>query len=313
MNKTKISKIGRRGKIVLATLIALMFIGIASAGLLDHYNTITVNATVKQSIVVDGKDITEPISDDLPNAVGGGTYCFAHYIKNRAPIDGTVSFSLPTVNGHGAGPDGVTVTYKDSVHLENKNPADWSIISGDNIEADVTFGLVGEEFAYTLEATGLTSGTEYALIYYADYEDRENNWGGNNPGAILGIFTADSDGAISYSYSLDIGMDMPHVDDWNNAPPADYTVAPDNYNHETGAKIWLVPTSDLTNNNALPLTAWNPDDYLFETELIRYFDNANNEITIPAGEFIDFVICYEFAIDIVPGTYTITTTVSPIV
>ena len=38
MNKTKISKIGRRGKIVLATLIALMFIGIASA----EVKTVTV-------------------------------------------------------------------------------------------------------------------------------------------------------------------------------------------------------------------------------------------------------------------------------
>ncbi|GAH76694.1 unnamed protein product, partial [marine sediment metagenome] len=89
--KAKFSKIGRRGKIGLALLVTAMFIGVASAAVLTHYNTITVNATVKQSVVVDGKDITEPISQPL-NAIAGGTYCFPHWIKNRAPIDATVLF-----------------------------------------------------------------------------------------------------------------------------------------------------------------------------------------------------------------------------
>lgn len=303
--KTKLSKkIGRRGKIGLAVLMAFMLVGVASAGLLTYYGRITTTATVSQSILVDGTDWTTPVTDSF-DVTGGCTVCRDHEISNDACIDGTVSLGT-TITGPG-GPGGVTVTYMDSVHLENKD-GNWNPIADDTY-ADVTFELVGEEFVYTLEAVGLTPETQYVLIYYADFDDRFNQWGGNNPGALLGTFTADSDGAISHSDSVEIDMDMPHVDDWNNAPPADYTQPPDHYDHETGAKIWLVPSTDYV---AGELIAWNPTTYLFETELIRYFDNADNEITIPAGEFIDFVICYEFAINIIPGTYTITTTVSPV-
>lgn len=305
--KTKLSKkIGRRGKIGLAVLIAFMFIGVASAGILSHYNTITTTANVRQSILVDGKDVNTPVTDSF-DVTGGCTVCKSHWIKNNACIDGTVSLDT-TITGPG-GSDGVTVTYMDSVHLENKDPSTWAIIA-DGMEADVTFGLVGEEFAYMLEATGLQPSVEYVLIYYADQQDRFVDWGGDNPGAILGTFTADGAGAISYSYSLNIGMNMPHADDWNNAPPADYTGGSDNYAHKTGAKIWLIPSADY-DAGTKALSAWNPSTYLFETELIRYFDNAVNEITIPSGEFIDFEICHDFDIAIIPGTYTITTTVSP--
>jgi len=300
--KTKISKkIGRRGKIGLAVLIAFMLVGIASSAYLDHYGKITTTVNVSQSILVDGNDVNTPVTDSF-DATGGDTVCRPHWIRNNACIDGTVLLSTTSTTG-------ITVTYKDSVHLENKDPADWSIID-DGMEADITFGLVGETFDYTIEATGLQIDTEYVLIYYADQQDRFVDWGGDNPGAILGTFTADSNGEISYSYSLDIGMNLPHVSDWNNAPPADYTVDPDNYLHKTGAKIWLVPSADY-DTGTKSLTAWNPTTYLFETELIRYFDNAVNEITIPSGEYIDFEICYNFDIAIAPDTYIITTTVSP--
>ena len=110
MNKTKISKLGRRGKIGLVILVAVMFIGIASAGLLTHYNTITVKANVKQSVLVDGKDVTEPINQPQPfNAIGGWTYYFKHNIENRAPIDATVFFDtdyVPDFNFDNASTDG---------------------------------------------------------------------------------------------------------------------------------------------------------------------------------------------------------------
>ena len=288
------------GMVAFAILLATTLV---SAGFLLHYGTISTTATVSQSILVDGKDYNTPVTD-IFDTTGGCAVCKSHWIKNNACIDGTVSIDTTGI------PGGVTVTYIDSVHLENKDPSTWAIKSGDGMEANLSFKLVGKEFAYTLEATGLQTGIEYVLIYYADQQTRFANWGGDNPGALLGTFTADSDGAISYSYSVDIGMNMPHVDDWNNAPPADYTGGTDNYAHKTGAKIWLVPLADY-DTTAKKLTLWNPTTYLFETELIRYFDNDVNEITIPAGEFIDFEICHDFDIAIIPGTYTTTTQITP--
>jgi hypothetical protein len=46
--------------------------------------------------------------------------------------------------------------------------------------------------------------------------------------------------------------------------------APGDYQGTTGAKVWLVPTSDLkmNRNGTAVFTAWNPDHYLFESDLI---------------------------------------------
>jgi len=46
--------------------------------------------------------------------------------------------------------------------------------------------------------------------------------------------------------------------------------APGDYQNVTGAKVWLVPASDLAmnGNGTAVFTAWNPDSYLFESDLI---------------------------------------------
>ena len=160
---------------------------------------------------------------------------------------------------------------------------------------------------YELDVVGMDAGTNYVFIYRADEEDRFVNWHGVGSMEIES-FTTDGAGNYFSSSSINLGTDLPKDTDWNNAPPADY-VTKDSYKHETGAKLWIVTATDW---NGAIMTLWNPDNYLFETELIRYFDNSANEITIPAGEFIDFEICHEFDMAIKPGTYTITTTVNPV-
>jgi hypothetical protein len=157
--------------------------------------------------------------------------------------------------------------------LENKT-ADWGIIGGDNTQGILSYNASGETFDYNFTAQGLVDG-EYALIYYADYEDRYNQWGGDNPGAVIGIGTTDGSGNLVMSGSPDLGIDLPDPQDANSdISNHNYCGAPDNYAHCTGAKIWLVPTSDLTGGNVLPLTAWNPSSYLFETDLITYDDTG---------------------------------------
>ena len=87
--KTKISKIGRRGKMVLAVLIAVMFVSVASAALLTNYGKVTTTVRANQSIWVDGKqypnsgNIKDEISDLYP---GGKTFCFPHLLDNRGPV-----------------------------------------------------------------------------------------------------------------------------------------------------------------------------------------------------------------------------------
>ncbi len=158
--------------------------------------------------------------------------------------------------------------------LENKNPADWSVIA-DDTAGTLHYALSGSEFEYNFRATGL-EGEEvvgYALIYYADYEERFDDWGGDNPGAVIGYFKTDGNGTIlTVSGSVDLGMDLPCPPD-ANMYEHNYTEPPDEYANAHGAKIWLVPTSALTESMPeLPVIVWAPATFLFETDLITYND-----------------------------------------
>jgi len=168
------------------------------------------------------------------------------------------------------------VTYDSSLTLENKD-TNWAIIS-DDISGTLDYNASGNNFNFSFTATGLTSGN-YSLIYYADTEDRYVDWGGDNPGAFIATFAADSGGNISSGdMSVNLGMDLPCSPD-ANAYFYDYTQDPDNYDHATGAKIWLVPSADY-DADACKLTAWNPDNYLFETDLIWYDDTNAGDSTV---------------------------------
>jgi len=52
---------------------------------------------------------------------------------------------------------------------------------------------------------------------------------------------------------------------------------PADANSPTGAKIWLVKSADYNSGTAAtgPMTAWNPSQYLFEYNLIKYNDTNN--------------------------------------
>ncbi len=138
-----------------------------------------------------------------------------------------------------------------SLVLENKTgDPDWQIIGNDKPKATLTYNLTGPTFDYNLTGKVRLKDTEYCLIYYAD------PWAGDKPGALIGCGTSVSR-KISFSGSVELGMDLPNSLDQN---------------YPEGAKIWLVTASDYDTNK---MTAWNPDDYLFETGLITYEDTNN--------------------------------------
>jgi len=168
--------------------------------------------------------------------------------------------------------------FTDSLLLENKHyESNWSVID------DQTYGVLsyndsGENFDYRFTAQGLSDGISYSLIYYADQQDRFTDWGGDTIGTVIGTFTASGGSIDSEIQHKDLGMDLPDPSDWNaSASPnyCDYNNEFDDYDTCHGAKIWLVPTDDLNDGPSLPLDAWNPVNYLFETDLIHYEDTNN--------------------------------------
>jgi hypothetical protein len=170
--------------------------------------------------------------------------------------------------------------------LENKNPTTWVAQTGDTIKATLTFNPVSSTFDYTLTVTDLTANTQYALIYYKDQNSRFVNWGGD-AGKVIATFTTDGGGDYnSGSQSVNLDMNLPSSPDWNINPSPDYCDLHntfDDYTHCKGAKLWIVPTSDLTSDNSLPLDAWNPTTYLFETDLITYSDSNLPTVTATCG------------------------------
>jgi len=151
------------------------------------------------------------------------------------------------------------VAYTNTLELENKD-GDWNEITGDGIYAMLDFNSVGPEFEYSLQAWGLETSTEYALIYYGDQPDPFVNWGGDNPGGIIETFTTDGSGNIpATAGSKELNMSLPCDPDINI----------------DGAKIWLTPTDLLTDDNALPMIVWQPTRILFEHNLVTYTDTGS--------------------------------------
>jgi len=178
----------------------------------------------------------------------------------------------------------VATEYNSSLILENKNPSTWAVFGGDDVQGTLEFNSSGPEFEFSLVATGLTPGVEYALIYYTDTEDRFVDWGGSN-GAVIATGEA-SDGNLAISGSTELGMDLPCPQDANGYF-YDYTQTSDGYSNVTGAKIWLVPSSALTNGVTLPIVVWAPSTFLFETDLITYDDT---DIVSLKTEVVDDII-----------------------
>jgi hypothetical protein len=170
-------------------------------------------------------------------------------------------------------------TYDESVTLENKVTATWTAIEGDGISAIVDYNVSGEEFEYAITGEGLQACMCYSLIYYADYTPTSGGWGGDNPGALIAEVCADQYGDISKTGSVELNMNLPEPPDYNMDPYDGNFCCGNNehdyYEHCCGAKLWLVPYGEY-NAPARRLTGWNPDAYLFETDMIWYDDTGHN-------------------------------------
>lgn len=143
-----------------------------------------------------------------------------------------------------------------NLYLYEKDPvSDWAIVSG-GAWGKYNFKLsgTGEDTAISgrFNGHGLVAGESYSLIYYP--EVAPNPWpAGGWEVVIIGSDTANAGGNVHITGTAIIGEpdDQPSVGD---------------YIGQTGDKIWLVLSSDLTDS---VMTGWNPTEYLFEQKLIN--------------------------------------------
>ena len=313
MRKIMKKKVNVFGKTIPLFVIVLLGVGLVSAALIPFYAQITGKAKVEQSVIVQGcaDNVYEYTMGNSP-VYGGDVDVKSITMENRGdnqiPLNFVTTARKCTDNGYSScnvgANDVISTRYYGELLLENKN-TDWAIIPSDNIEATLRYDLVSPTFDYELEAIGLQAGIEYVLIYYADQQNRFTNWGGNNPGAEIVRFTTDADGYKFVSGSEDSVMSLPDSTDWNI--DADYSVAPDGYALHSGAKIWLVPSSDYDAGNK-KLTAWYPTNYLFETDMMDYSDGG--AFMMNTGEIV-VNIENTFNPATMPGYYKVVTEVLP--
>ena len=235
---------------------------------IGYYAMFSTTFNVLPSIVTDG-DLEQDLGDVFDSTTIRGEDSIT--LTNNAPTERVLTISNDAE-------EGIEVSYVATLELSLKDTTTWSVI-GEPLEVEYT--VIGNEFI----VTGVPEG--YTAIYYKDI--------------VVGLEgrIANPQPAISI---IGIG-NFPNFDDANIDELADYTQEPDFYNQMKGAKLWLVPTSDITDGN---LNWVNMDDYYYELDLIQY--NADGEITLYSGASLTITPVYEIGVG-VEGLKTITTTV----
>jgi hypothetical protein len=316
MKKLMNKKVNLFGKGIPVFAIVLMSLALVSAALIPYYGKIVGLATLNQGLVLDGtSSYLDDVTCNLGNIFGGDTRVCSQWVKNKANNPITIEFTNLQQWKNSAenwvdASDAVTTNNLGILELSSKDSS-WE--ETDDRNATLTYKLVSDNFEYKLDAEGLDN-VEYSIIYYADQNDRFVNWGGDNPGRVIGTFTPESDG----TYSTDgfvvssVGIDLPVIaDDWNAQADPDYCNKHngfDDYEMCQGAKIWIVPSTDY-NVSEKKVTAWNPSEYLFETDLIT-FDAGGDGLVVFPGRFM-LHIESTFNPLAMPGDYKITTEVKP--
>jgi hypothetical protein len=159
------------------------------------------------------------------------------------------------------------------LYLYEKDESTWETVEG-GAWGKLKYNLSGPTFKFVFNGHGLDPTEEYSLIYYADFEDRYTNWGGNNPGALIASGTPNEEGNLHLGGSIELNMDLPSAPD-ANIDIHDYSGPPDYYVNAHGAKIWLVP-SKYYDTNEHKVTTWDPSTFLFESDLITYDDTETS-------------------------------------
>lgn len=164
-------------------------------------------------------------------------------------------------------------TYPDEYDASGCPTADgpWPILPG-NRWGQMKYNLLGETFRFAFEAKKLAPNTEYTLIYYPD------PWPGNNL-ICLGSRKAGRAGNLQLNGSKEI---LNSEGELSGLPTSDDANFSATCSGAVGAKIWLVRSEDVEcevttqvvdeSEVAVPphMTGWNPEDYLFEGNLIVY-------------------------------------------
>lgn len=160
---------------------------------------------------------------------------------------------------------GVLYLFEKEPQSNNEEVGPWPIVYN-GAWGKMTYNLWGPTFDFVFHGRRLQPSTDYTLIYYPD------PWPGN--GLIcLGSGRSNKAGNLLIFGRVDIGTNLPADYDANWTPCGDGPPA-NCLSGAVGAKIWLVLSSDVDclglQDQAPHMINWNPEEYLFEYNLINF-------------------------------------------
>ncbi len=178
--------------------------------------------------------------------------------------------------------EGIEVSYLGELELTKKDISTWQPTTD---KVTISYTVIGNEFEYS----GVPEG--YTLIYYKD--------------AVIGLDGRLENPQPAIEITSEIGS-LPQEDDANSN--ANYSEAPDHYEHETGAKLWAVPI-DAVNSEDKTLDWSQMSEFYYETDLIEYVQGETGTLTIIS----ETILTPKYAISSgTVGTISITTNVDSI-
>ena len=288
---------------LIVPMLAILIIGV-TAVTLSYFGVFSNTVIVNQGLTLDGNDWDEEINKaHSMNSLQNLVFISGHQLENTADVDVEVNLDYTCLADETADCDGIitkyyeTNLYEGTLTLSKKNSG-WDEITIDN-DVIITYSTNNGDIVID-SITSDDDLIDYTLIYYADENFDDDGVRLETPGQ---------------AYILGIGSIIPiSADDGNLKADADYCVI-DGYDHCKGIKLWLIRTADLDTNTITWNANWQ-SDYYFETDMLGWNHN-DGEIPTPlevsGNSMVDFVVVSDFPVLMKPDTYTLITSVNPII
>jgi len=262
----------QRKKILIASLAIALLVGVVSAATIEWFGQVKMTATVSQAVLLDGYSYPHVIEDTV-NVAGGESFCRYHWLTSQTSVPVTVVFE--TTYSPELTDNEITTSYR-------KLPFEVTPHSTQN---EINKAAGHPYIEWTIEGNGITfnfanpTNWLFAFDYRVDGEPGTwTEWSGIviNGGELIGQ-------EIGPSYNI------------VNVPAKSNVTVTVTACKEVQVGLRLGPEND-----------WYLNWIVFEAPKLP------TQITLQPGETLNFSICYEFAVDIYPYTYTITTAVKPV-
>lgn len=295
-------------KLALAVLALTLCIGITSAAVLTYYGQIITTVNVKQAIYLDGHLYDVPV-EEIFNVTGGDVVFSFHNLTSEANVPVAMQFVTTITNETGQ---------EDSVGIES-TIIPYMEVTGYG-SGDPFLPTHYKKYGYLYDAVTGTLG-EINTITYA-YMVLAESSGDNKPYVVLDLDTDADDEADKWVVEM-----MPPVatskGTWHKV-----TLDNESLFHVPGAGTdwdqWHPRNfSDIKTafgnarvlKTSIAFGAF-PGDATYKAYggiiQVDTFPTQIDTITLQPSECLDFYIRYDFAPNLKPDNYTITTTVEPI-